>query len=268
MAQLTQGDYDQQMKRNQILSINPNAQLPSYLTAGMFQDELNNATLAMSNQATAAANPANMQQGGGASYGNISPQLLNETQTSLGTSLRGELPADVQNLLRQQAAEYGVANGMPGSQFAGYRGLKNLGLTSLDQSNKAQDILKSFLTSPLQAGQLAVDQGRLGLQQQGYANQNAQQNMARMDQQNAQRRQQANDWNNQSMASSSPSVTYGMQPRQSYSGGNVPQYQQQQYQQPSYQAPSAQPYTWYSGTASEPLNYQGKADYFSDWLDA
>ena len=104
-------------------------------------------------------------------YGNISPELLGQTQTSLGASLSGKLPSDVQNLLRQQAAEYGAGTGMPGSQFAGYRGLRNLGLTSLDQSNRAQGILAPFLTTPAQAQQL----GMQGTSQQMQADQFSQQ---------------------------------------------------------------------------------------------
>lgn len=45
---------------------------------------------------------------------------------SLESGLRGELPEDVLGLLSQQAAERGVASGMPGSQAAGYAGLRNL----------------------------------------------------------------------------------------------------------------------------------------------
>ena len=115
-------------------------------------------------------------------YGNISPELLGQTQTSLGASLSGKLPSDVQNLLRQQAAEYGVGTGMPGSQFAGYRGLRNLGLTSLDQINRAQSALTPFLTSPYQSQQLGLQ----GQAQQNQASQFSQQmsldDQRRMDQ--------------------------------------------------------------------------------------
>ncbi len=40
--------------------------------------------------------------------------------------------------IQQHAAEFGVSSGLPGSQFAGYQGLKNLGLTSLDRASKAE----------------------------------------------------------------------------------------------------------------------------------
>lgn len=53
--------------------------------------------------------------------------------TNVRANLAGELPPDVLDLLQTQAAQYGIASGLPGSQFAGYRGLRNLGLTSLQR---------------------------------------------------------------------------------------------------------------------------------------
>lgn len=53
--------------------------------------------------------------------------------TNVRSNLAGELPPDVLDLLQTQAAQYGIASGLPGSQFAGYRGLRNLGLTSLQR---------------------------------------------------------------------------------------------------------------------------------------
>lgn len=55
---------------------------------------------------------------------------------TLGTSqiksfLSGELPQSVQDQLRTRAAEYGVGSGTGGSEFAGARGLRNLGIEQL-----------------------------------------------------------------------------------------------------------------------------------------
>jgi len=105
----------------------------------------------------------------GVNAGGLPPALLKQTAASLGGALRGELPEDVQNLLRQQAAEYGVASGMPGSQFQSYAGLRNLGLTSLDRIKGAEGILGNQFISPAQAQQLNLQAGtaRAGLAQSG-----------------------------------------------------------------------------------------------------
>lgn len=101
------------------------------------------------------------------SAGGLPPRLLKQTATSLEGALRGELPEDVQNLLRQQAAEYGVASGAPGSQFQSYAGLRNLGLTSLDRIQGAERLLAPNFISPGQAQQLNLQAGtaRAGLAQ-------------------------------------------------------------------------------------------------------
>lgn len=80
--------------------------------------------------------------------GELPNYLLNQVSGNLSSELKGELPADVQNMLAQQAAEYGVASGTQGSQFQGYRGLRNLGLTSLDLQKHAEDLLAGQFTKP------------------------------------------------------------------------------------------------------------------------
>jgi len=95
----------------------------------------------------------------GVNAGGLPPALLKQTAASLSGALRGELPEDVQNLLMQQAAEYGVASGMPGSQFQSYRGLRNLGLTSLDRIKGAEGILGNQFINPAQAQQLNLQAG-------------------------------------------------------------------------------------------------------------
>lgn len=96
----------------------------------------------------------------GPNAGGLPPALLKQTATSLAGALRGELPQDVQDLLRQQAAEYGVASGAGGSQYAAYAGLRNLGLTSLDRIKGAESILGNQFITPGQSQQLALDAGK------------------------------------------------------------------------------------------------------------
>ena len=52
----------------------------------------------------------------------ISSNIMNE--------LNGVLSPSTINNIRTQAANFGVTSGMPNSQFAGYQGLANLGLTT------------------------------------------------------------------------------------------------------------------------------------------
>ncbi|HSS97371.1 MAG TPA: hypothetical protein VLK33_10085 [Terriglobales bacterium] len=44
--------------------------------------------------------------------------------------LTGQLSPSTINNIRNQAASFGVSSGLPGSQFQGYQGLANLGLTT------------------------------------------------------------------------------------------------------------------------------------------
>jgi hypothetical protein len=109
----------------------------------------------------------------GAMPGTLPQYLLDQTATSLSGALRGELPEDVTNLLQQQAAEYGVAAGIPGSQFAGYRGLRNLGLTSLSRISEAEKLLTPQFTTPAQAEQLSQGRAKIGLEEQSMMLQDA-----------------------------------------------------------------------------------------------
>ncbi len=52
---------------------------------------------------------------------------------------RGELPQDVQDFIGRKAAEQGIATGTSGSDFDKYRSLRNLGLTSLQATDRALD---------------------------------------------------------------------------------------------------------------------------------
>jgi hypothetical protein len=100
-------------------------------------------------------------------YGALPPGLLDQNSANLSAMASGALPQDVIDQIQNHAASFGVANGIPGSQFQGYQGLKNLGLTSLDQSNKATSLLTPFYTSPLQSQQLQLAANQ---QNQAYAN--------------------------------------------------------------------------------------------------
>lgn len=79
--------------------------------------------------------------------GTVFPQYY----TNVRANLAGELPPDVLDLLQTQAAQYGIASGLPGSQFAGYRGLRNLGLTSLQRMDVgAQQMAPLFAQQQMQ----------------------------------------------------------------------------------------------------------------------
>lgn len=78
----------------------------------------------------------------------LPPYLLNQTAENLSGALRGELPKDVQDQIASRAAELGVASGMPGSENAQYRGLRDLGLTSLSRMQHAEDLIAPQFVSP------------------------------------------------------------------------------------------------------------------------
>jgi hypothetical protein len=68
--------------------------------------------------------------------------------SNLTSALGGELPQDVIDQINQHAAEFGVSSGMPGSGLARYKGLRDLGLTSLARSDAATQGLLPFVTRP------------------------------------------------------------------------------------------------------------------------
>jgi len=89
---------------------------------------------------------------GGAST--LPPDLLNSTSGNLREALAGQLPQDTIDLIRQKAAEFGVGSGTSGSELAANQGLRTLGLTSLDQKNRATQSMLPFYISPLQFSQM------------------------------------------------------------------------------------------------------------------
>jgi hypothetical protein len=86
---------------------------------------------------------------------------MGQAATNLSGALKGELPPDVVNMLQQQAAERGVAGGVPGSQAAEYGGLRTLGLTSLDRMDKATDLLANQFLTPKDQASLALSRDEL-----------------------------------------------------------------------------------------------------------
>lgn len=71
--------------------------------------------------------------------------LAEKLKTNYEGALAGELPQDVKDQISNYAAERGVASGMPGSQWAGYQGLRQLGLTSLNRMDEARNQLTPYL---------------------------------------------------------------------------------------------------------------------------
>jgi len=65
--------------------------------------------------------------------------LLAKGTETLQSQLSGQLPKDVEEYIKRSAAEMGVSSGTSGSEFNKFGALRNLGLTSLDVTNKALD---------------------------------------------------------------------------------------------------------------------------------
>jgi hypothetical protein len=75
--------------------------------------------------------------------------LSSQASGLAGTQMAGEVPRDVIQLLQQQAAERGIATGMPGSDNANAAYLRALGLTSLGlQQQGIQNYANLLQTSP------------------------------------------------------------------------------------------------------------------------
>jgi hypothetical protein len=72
---------------------------------------------------------------------------------TLASEVRGEIPKDVENQLLRRAAEKGVTLGTSGSQFSSYDTLRNLGLTSLDISQRGLDSASRWLAAMPKAPQ-------------------------------------------------------------------------------------------------------------------
>lgn len=99
-------------------------------------------------------------------YGQIPQDLLDKNSGNLRDALSGVLPQDVIDRLRNSAASFGVASGLPGSDFSGYRGLTQLGLTSLGRQDDAAKLLNGMYTTPAQQQQLELEKQRMALEEQ------------------------------------------------------------------------------------------------------
>lgn len=66
-------------------------------------------------------------------YGALNQQIMG----NIASEARGEVPVDVQNFIQRQAAERGITTGTSGSDFDKYRATRNLGLASLELTDRA-----------------------------------------------------------------------------------------------------------------------------------
>jgi len=75
----------------------------------------------------------------------VLPGARTQIQETLGSQLRGEIPKDVQNAIYRSTAERGVSGGFGGSGFGRNVTARDLGLTSLEITNKALTSAESWL---------------------------------------------------------------------------------------------------------------------------
>lgn len=75
----------------------------------------------------------------------VLPGARQQIQETLSSQLRGKIPQDVQNAIYRSTAERGVAGGFGGSQFGRNVTARDLGLTSLEITNKALSSTESWL---------------------------------------------------------------------------------------------------------------------------
>jgi hypothetical protein len=64
---------------------------------------------------------------------------------NIKSQVSGQLPADVRRMLSRTAAEKGIARGTSGSEFEDYGELRDLGLTSLQITNKGLDTMTRWM---------------------------------------------------------------------------------------------------------------------------
>lgn len=122
--------------------------------------------------------------------------LMNQYYGNIQSALSGELPEDVKNQISTAAAEYGIATGMPGSQLAGYAGLRNLGLTSLARQDWAAKMLQPNISSQLDINRLKT---QAELEQENW--------MQRYEAQLAEKRRQ--DYLNKNLGGGTPPIVQG-----------------------------------------------------------
>lgn len=96
--------------------------------------------------------------------------MLRSDVTNIGSNLAGRVPTDVLSLLQQQAAERGVATGIPGSQNVDAAYLRALGLTSLQlQQLGHSQLTEAMQRTPIQQMQTTTTRRDLGAERAVYA---------------------------------------------------------------------------------------------------
>lgn len=103
--------------------------------------------------------------------------IVNKGTEQVASMMRGELPEDVSRLLKQRSAEAGIALGTSGSQHQKFDELRNLGLASLDLTQRGLDAATRWIASA-QSRSPTVDvtsmfvtpQQRIGVKLQENAN--------------------------------------------------------------------------------------------------
>lgn len=130
--------------------------------AGGFTYSMSNAAYPATSTTTGTQSPA--PQSGQGAYGKVPGDISNPnpfgdlsalypnlsgTNASVSSNIMNELngvlsPSTINNI-KNQAASFGVSSGVPGSQFQGYQGLANLGLTTEKmQQQGLQDYLSAI----------------------------------------------------------------------------------------------------------------------------
>lgn len=75
--------------------------------------------------------------------------LYDQTRQLISSQLRGELPSDVQDLIKRSTAEKAVAGGYAGSQFGRNLTARDLGLTSLQLTQQGLDSASRWMASSI-----------------------------------------------------------------------------------------------------------------------
>lgn len=112
--------------------------------------------------------PPNLYQGVQSIYPGLTG-TTNQAANVIRHQLAGELSPETINTIQDEAARFGVSSGLPLTNFAGYRGLKNLGRnvedvqkTGLESYNKMLSTLGPMMTDPALAAQIAAWNATMG----------------------------------------------------------------------------------------------------------